>query len=866
MKYVFLDFNGTIINDIDLCLDLLNEILIKQGKETITKERYKNIFTFPIKKYYELAGVDFNQDSFEVLAKWFIAKYQPLSMQCGLFPNIVEAFAKLKELGYRLVILSASEKNNLLEQCHNYDIIKYFDAILGIDNIHADGKVHIALDYIQEHNIDPNDVTFIGDTLHDLEVAKAIGCKCVLVSCGHQSYEVLSTSGQMIVDDVYSYAQKLDKIMHKVIEEDFKNLELGEFPYDKAHSALGEYHCLRYPGSYGKWYDPICSHQWRSLDGSWLVVSDGNKRFLEQNRGDNSHGAFANVFCCLVHEQALFANYTLEFKMRILELNNYCGMAFNYLTSRCYDFIGIKGNLLSLYHRNEDEITIYQSKEIVFDDLKTYKIKLVFKGLLEVYLDEEFIFSADLRVIEGSKIAFCAKSCCRYSDLTLTMDAEEYKKHLALEKKVSDSLKTKQKQYASLECIKKIDLKNFGSGRQLRIVVVDNRPIFLIAQHQKRMFRDAFARLSCLTCFDYEGNILWQKGEPNNSFEQTMISCDLPFQIADLNNDGKLEVIYSQDFEIIICDLLTGNEIKRMPTPIVYNDKLVKNHPYYRLNVDAIRMADFSGKGYKSDFIIKDRYQNVWAFNDKFENIWRYNHKNTGHFPYIYDFDGDGKDEMFVGYDLIDHDGKMLFSLPMDSDHTDEIIYVKLHENEPKRLILASGNEGVNIVNIDGSIYKHNEIGHAQRICAAKLCQDLEGLQIMATSFWGADGIIAIYDWQGNLLKKIEQRSNGNIITPLNYDGKNILAILNASEDGGLIDGNLDKVVKFPIDGHPTLAIEVYDLDNDGIDEIICFDQKQMWIYKASEFVKNNKRYLKYPDNSFSNYRGEYLIEENFND
>ena len=65
IKYVFFDFNGTILNDVDLCLNLLNQILAKQGHKSISLEEYKNIFTFPIKRYYELAGIDFSKDSFE---------------------------------------------------------------------------------------------------------------------------------------------------------------------------------------------------------------------------------------------------------------------------------------------------------------------------------------------------------------------------------------------------------------------------------------------------------------------------------------------------------------------------------------------------------------------------------------------------------------------------------------------------------------------------------------------------------------------------------------------------------------------------------------------------------------------------------
>lgn len=202
IKYVFFDFNGTIINDVILCLDLLNEILRKQGNKELDIDTYKNVFKFPIKQYYIDAGVDLERESFEDLAIWFINKYQPLSMSCGLYDGIVDTFIKLKEKGYKLVILSASERNNLIEQCKNYSIDQYFEEILGIDNIHAASKVEIAQNYLNDNEICGEDVLFIGDTLHDLEVAKAIGAKCILVSCGHQSVEVLSKGNVPIISDV----------------------------------------------------------------------------------------------------------------------------------------------------------------------------------------------------------------------------------------------------------------------------------------------------------------------------------------------------------------------------------------------------------------------------------------------------------------------------------------------------------------------------------------------------------------------------------------------------------------------------------------------------------------------------------------
>lgn len=648
---------------------------------------------------------------------------------------------------------------------------------------------------------------------------------------------------------------------HYLYQEDFTDFELGEFPYDKGHSALGEYHYIKPYGYTGNWYDPISLHQWRSLDGSWLITSDGDKRYLEQNRGDNCSGHFSSVSAILVLKENIYAAYTMSFNIRLFSLQKPCGMVFNYISSRDYCSVSINNNRIEVYQRKQEEVKILGSYFYDFDDLTDYKLEVhVTDDKVIVRLEDKEIIQVENGFI-ASKCGVIGKCACRFSSIMVYQSDEEYKSHLIAKEKYLEVLKNKRSEYSKLEVIYLINLKNFGSGRQLRIANCDGEIIFVIAQHQKRMIRDSFAHLSCLTCFNLLGDVLWQIGEPNNSDDNTLISCDLPFQIADINNDGKLEVIYSMDFEVRIIDAYTGKLIKKMPTPVVSKDPLVGDYPYHRLNVDAIRVADFRGLGYKGDFIIKDRYKNVWAYTNDFELFWRYNHKNTGHFPFIYDFNNDGKDEMYVGYDYVSSDGEIIWSLPINSDHTDEILYLKTSEDREKRLYLASGNEGFNIVNMDGTIYKSIPVGHAQRISMADYNPYSKGLDICVTSFWGADGIIYMFDYDGNLQKTREMLGNGNVITPVNYDGKHTLILANSSSCGGLLDYELDTVVEFPDDGHPTLCCEVYDVDGDGVDEIICFDQYQMWIYKASKYVTGNE-YEKYDDNAFSNYRGEFLIKK----
>lgn len=207
MKTIFFDFNGTIIDDVDLCHNILNKMLIDNGYETITKERYKNIFTFPIKKYYEAAGFDFQKKSFEALSDDFIKLYQQASLKCHLYNHVKEALEVFKAKGYRLVCLSASQIDNLKEQLCHFEIDKYFDAILGISNIYAASKVEIGRKYLEENSISSNDAIMIGDTLHDKEVCDAMGIKCVLFDGGHQSHQVLSAADVKIVSSYDEFVE-----------------------------------------------------------------------------------------------------------------------------------------------------------------------------------------------------------------------------------------------------------------------------------------------------------------------------------------------------------------------------------------------------------------------------------------------------------------------------------------------------------------------------------------------------------------------------------------------------------------------------------------------------------------------------------
>ncbi|MBO4279462.1 MAG: hypothetical protein J5891_06595, partial [Spirochaetales bacterium] len=55
----------------------------------------------------------------------------------------------------------------------------------------------------------------------------------------------------------------------RVFTEDFTSFQLGPFPYDAEHSAMGEYHYYPNPGYSGQWFDPISD--WSFRGPTWLI-------------------------------------------------------------------------------------------------------------------------------------------------------------------------------------------------------------------------------------------------------------------------------------------------------------------------------------------------------------------------------------------------------------------------------------------------------------------------------------------------------------------------------------------------------------------------------------------------------------------
>ncbi len=201
-KGIIWDWNGTLLNDTQLAVDSMNGILLRRNLPELSVNGYQNVFTFPVKAYYQSIGFDFAVEPFEIPAMEFIDVYNRLVWDCSLHESTMEVLNFFKNCGIRQFILSAMMQDTLDQCLEYYKITHFFEHISGLDNHYANSKLDTGKLMIGKLNLDPKELLLVGDTIHDFEVASELGCSCILVSNGHQSYERLKSTGVLVIGDL----------------------------------------------------------------------------------------------------------------------------------------------------------------------------------------------------------------------------------------------------------------------------------------------------------------------------------------------------------------------------------------------------------------------------------------------------------------------------------------------------------------------------------------------------------------------------------------------------------------------------------------------------------------------------------------
>lgn len=188
------------MDDAWLCVEIMNGLLERRAMPQVNLATYRQHFGFPVKAYYDWLGFDPATDTFEAISREYIDAYEQRRLECALHNEAASLLESFASIGTSQVIVSAYRQHTLVEIVAHYGLSAYFERLIGLDNIFAAGKVANAQAHRSSLPHADHELLLIGDTLHDFEVAQAIGADCILLAHGHHNRERLLATGAPVLD------------------------------------------------------------------------------------------------------------------------------------------------------------------------------------------------------------------------------------------------------------------------------------------------------------------------------------------------------------------------------------------------------------------------------------------------------------------------------------------------------------------------------------------------------------------------------------------------------------------------------------------------------------------------------------------
>jgi len=647
-----------------------------------------------------------------------------------------------------------------------------------------------------------------------------------------------------------------------LLDDDFGRLSPGMFSGGEV-GAHAEYHYLPALAPKGNWV-VSCFVSGAASQRCWRVLREEGVSLMCQffpvsGKKPESHPMIATANL----DTTLWRDYTATVRFAPQSDKGQSGFVFRYRNDRCYYFFGVIGPRAVLklvrdataYYKPYEKVLAEQAFTWRPGEFLTAVVQLS-GSHIRARLEGGPNLEADDATFPEGRLALTCDVPTYYAHVKVTASSQEAQRLRAALEKRDRELAALRAANPKMKLWKKFEVGDYGVGRNLRFGDLDGdgQIDILFAQVKHHGPKNNNSEVGCLTAVNLDGKILWQVGQPDR-YNNSMLTNDVAVQVHDLDGDGRNEVIYCMNQELVVADGATGKTKYKVPTPEAPKGGKKGYNLFPRILGDSLFFCDLRGTGRKADVVLKDRYRSFWVYDDRLEPLWNAA-CNTGHYPFAYDVDGDGKDELMMGYTLFFRDGKVLFSNEDKlQDHADGVAIVKFKPDAPPRLLCASSDEGIFFADMQGKILKHWYLGHVQNPAVANFRDDLPGLEAVSINFWGNQGIIHFYDAEGDVYHDCEPHQQGSMCLPINWTGRSeeYFVLSPNVEEGGLFDGWGRPVVQFPADGHPDMCYAVVDVTGDCRDEIIVWDPWELWIYTQDDNPKKGKLY-KPVRNSLSNY------------
>ncbi len=437
---------------------------------------------------------------------------------------------------------------------------------------------------------------------------------------------------------------------------------------------------------------------------------------------------------------------------------------------RYYTFCVENRRRLVLYRRNDAEWTELAARDIdPGDGILTLRVALDGDGIRAACPELDTTFEVtDCSYVSG-RAGFRALGACRLFALDAAMTPGQEAVNARLASAHAAGVAHRGHALPDEVAVGTIDL---SGGREL-IDCVD----FCLAGRNDLLFQTPAG----MVAETWEGERLWDLA---TVLEHTVFSADhvdgrrILYGLcgkrkagtgSGLSVTGVQKTNFVQD-ELVTVDGATGKILNRVALPVSPREELLR---HYDLSYGTGRLSgplatDILVREWRADW--GGGGEMLWAYDGNLKPLWEQKvHPGYGHHNAVhgFDFNGDGRDEVLAGGNLLSADGKPIwrhdcadtFYQTLGGQHYDAALIGHFADDRAcdPCAFLIGGSAGVYVVDArTGRTRSHHLVGHAQWGLPCKVRDDLPGTQVLVGTRWGNYGILTLFSGRGDRLWSIQ--------------------------------------------------------------------------------------------------------------
>ncbi|MDE6565616.1 MAG: HAD hydrolase-like protein [Clostridia bacterium] len=196
-KYLFWDFDGTIVDSFEGCSFAFGKVFEHFGVN-IPPENRKLYIGPPLKvTFTDMFGEENEPFARELYREYYIN--QGGQNMCKLFDEMPKILSTVKNFGYKMYIATSKREDIASCMLDEFGVRDCFDGVFG--TVEKEGRIDKKdiLEYaVKMSGGNKNDCLMIGDSIYDAMAAKQVGLDCLAVGYGFGNVEDMSKIGTIL--------------------------------------------------------------------------------------------------------------------------------------------------------------------------------------------------------------------------------------------------------------------------------------------------------------------------------------------------------------------------------------------------------------------------------------------------------------------------------------------------------------------------------------------------------------------------------------------------------------------------------------------------------------------------------------------